>query len=215
MNRALQVKVCGLTCAEDAALAAEAGADLLGFVVHPPSPRHCADLAAACAGVRERAVLVMVGEEAGPMMEVARAAGIRRIQPHAGPARREVVAALLTYGFWVLLPWADEAGQAELPADLYLWEPDPKKTGLAGGSGQTHPMLHPPPGPFLLAGGLDGANLRDRVGALPTAALPDFRGVDAASRLERAPGRKDPAKVRAFLAAARSLSPSVPHLEQP
>jgi len=43
------VKVCGLTGAADARHALDCGADLLGFVVHPPSPRHCADLVALLA----------------------------------------------------------------------------------------------------------------------------------------------------------------------
>jgi phosphoribosylanthranilate isomerase len=66
-------------------------------------------------------------------------------------------------------------------------------------------MAYPPPGPFLLAGGLDAENLQARVAALPVAAHAAFAGVDAASRLEAALGVKDPARVAAFLRAARTL----------
>ena len=211
------VKVCGLTRAADARHALACGADLLGFVVHPPSPRHCADLAgllaaaggeegALGAAVRDRAVLVTVGDAADPMMELARRAGFRRIQPHVPEDRRAgVVSVLRLAGFFVLLPWADRWGQPELEADLHLWEPDPSATGLPGGSGQLHAMECPPPGPYLLAGGLEASNLLERMQAVPRRALLNLRGYDAASRLEAAPGLKDPDKVRAFVHRAHEL----------
>ncbi len=202
------VKVCGLTCAEDAAFAAEEGADLLGFVVHPPSPRHCADLLSAALEVRDRAVLVMVSDDPLDLARTAAQAGIRRIQPHPSPqARRRVAAALRKEAFEVLLPWPDEPSQEAIEGCLYLWEPGAARTGLQGGSGQPNPLRFPPPGPFLLAGGLDAANLEARVQALPPALRPRLCGFDAASRLERSPGRKDPDKVRAYIRAARAMAP--------
>jgi len=210
VNPALLVKVCGLTTAADAVFAAAAGADLLGFVVHPPSPRHCADLGQAVAAVRERAVLVKVADDPADLARTADRAGLRRIQPH-GRRRAEVAAALQRAGFEVLLPWLDQPGQEPLEGCLYVWEPGPAHTGVEGGSGQANPLAHPPPGPFLLAGGLDGGNLADRLAALPAAARSNLRGFDAASRLERAPGLKDETKVRVFLAAARALDPGGTH----
>lgn len=200
----LLAKVCGLTCAEDAAFAAAEGADLLGFVVHPPSPRHCADLAGASAEVRDRAVLVMVSDNPLELARTASAAGLRRIQPHSSPAARaRVVRALRAEGFDLLLPWADAPGQEAVEASLYLWEPGPANTGLEGGSGRPNPLRFPPPGDFLLAGGLDGENLAEPAAAIPAEVVERLRGFDAASRLEREPGRKDPDKVRAYLRAAR------------
>jgi phosphoribosylanthranilate isomerase len=199
----LLAKVCGLTTAQDAAFAAEQGADLLGFVSHPPSPRHCADLSVAEA-FKDRAVLVMVAERAEAIRDAARSHGFCRVQPYLPvPERERGLALLRAAGLFILLPWADEPGQAPLPAELYLWEPSPAQTGVAGGSGQGHAMAFPPPGPFLLAGGLDGPNLADRSAALPSAARSHLRGFDAASRLEARAGIKDPAKVAAFLAAVR------------
>ncbi|HCZ33127.1 MAG TPA: hypothetical protein DHV93_06535 [Holophagaceae bacterium] len=64
-------------------------------------------------------------------------------------------------------------------------------------------MAFPPPGPFLLAGGLGGDNLAARAAMIPSAARAQLRGFDAASRLEAAPGIKDPLKVAAFVAAAK------------
>ncbi|WP_243301177.1 phosphoribosylanthranilate isomerase [Geothrix oryzisoli] len=199
----LLAKVCGLTSAADATFAAGQGADLLGFVCHPPSPRHCADLSLAEAFL-DRAVLVMVADQAEAILATARRHGFRRVQPYLPAAERESGVALLkAAGLFVLLPWADEPGQAPVPADLYLWESSPAQTGVAGGSGQGHAAAFPPPGPFLLAGGLDGTNLAARAAALPAASRSRLRGFDAASRLEARPGIKDPSKVAAFLAALR------------
>ena len=198
-------KVCGLARAGDAAQAEAAGADLLGFVSHPPSPRHCADLAIAGAHL-DRAVLVMVAEAAGAVLDMARAFGFRRVQPHLPPeGRLRGVVLLRQAGLFVILPWADAPGQTPAPADLYLWEPSPATTGVPGGSGQGHAMAFPPPGPFLLAGGLDGDTLRERAALLPPEVRPHLRGFDAASRLEAAPGRKDPRKVTAFIHTAHAL----------
>lgn len=204
----LLAKVCGLTTAQDAAFAVGQGADLLGFVSHPPSPRHCADLGVAEA-FQDRAVLVAVAERAEVLLDLARQHGFRRVQPYLPAAERERGVALLRVaGLLVLLPWPDDPGQPTIPADLYIWESSPAETGVAGGSGRGHRMVFPPPGPFLLAGGLDGGCLAERAAALPSSARPQLRGFDAASRLESAPGRKDSAKVAAFIAAAH-------HLEHP
>ncbi|MBK8725439.1 MAG: hypothetical protein IPL96_05135 [Holophagaceae bacterium] len=66
-------------------------------------------------------------------------------------------------------------------------------------------MECPPPGPYLLAGGLEASNLLERMQAVPRRALLNLRGFDAASRLEAAPGSKDLEKVRAFVARAHDL----------
>ncbi len=201
----LLAKVCGLTSAKDAAFAATQGADLLGFVSHPPSPRHCSDLSVAQPFL-DRAVLVMVADAPEAVLASAHRFGFRRVQPHLPAEERERGVRLLRQaGLFVLLPWADEPGQLPVSADLYLWEPSSAATGVAGGSGQGHAMSFPPPGDFLLAGGLDATNLRDRVLSVPPTARPQVRGVDAASRLEASPGLKDPAKVAAFIHTAHEL----------
>jgi phosphoribosylanthranilate isomerase len=176
-------KVCGLVRAEDAALAASAGADLLGFVSHPPSPRHCADLSVA-EPYLDRAVLVQVADHAEAVLAMARRHGFRKVQPYLPAVTREAgIRSLREAGFYVLLPWSDEAGQIPVPADLYVWETSD----------------------FLLAGGMDAANLPERVLSLPSALRARFRGADAASRLEASPGVKDPAKVSAFIRTAHAL----------
>ncbi len=200
-------KVCGLTRAEDAAFAAQQGAHLLGFVRHPASPRHCQDLAIA-APFLDRAVLVQVSERAEDILHTAQRHGFRQVQPYLpGKVREQGVHLLRRAGLSVILPWADAPGQAPLPADLYLWEPDAKHTGVPGGSGQGHALAHPPPGPFLLAGGLEGSNLLARLSRVTPELQPLLRGFDAASRLEGAPGIKSPDRVVAFLQAVGRASP--------
>ena len=201
----LLAKVCGLVLAEDAAFAAGEGADLLGFVSHPPSPRHCEDLSVA-APFLDRAVLVQVADRAEVMLETAQRFGFQKVQPYLPAATRGAGIQLLREaGLYVLLPWADAAEQPPVPAELYVWEPSAKATGRLGGSGQGHAMTHPPPGGFLLAGGLDAAHLEARVASIPLALRQRLRGVDAASRLEASPGRKDPAKVSTFIRLAHAL----------
>jgi len=198
-------KVCGLVRAADAVFAASEGADLLGFVSHPPSPRHCGDLSVAIPFL-DRAVLVQVADHAEAVLAMARRHGFRMIQPYLPASTREAgIRSLREAGFYVLLPWADEAGQIPVPADLYIWETSAAVTGVAGGSGQEHAMAFPPPGDFLLAGGLDATNLPERRLSLPASLRVQLRGVDAASRLESSPGVKDPAKVAAFIRTAHEL----------
>ena len=201
------VKVCGLTRAEDAGFAAAQGADLLGFVRHLPSPRHCEDLRIA-EPFLERAVLVQVSDHPESILETARQYGFKWVQPYLPvPVREQGVRLLREAGLSVILPWPDTPDQVAIPADLYLWEPSPETTGVVGGSGQGHAMVYPPPGPFLLAGGLDGDSLAARLSLVPASAAANLRGFDAASRLERAPGLKDPQKVAAFIRIGRSIAP--------
>jgi phosphoribosylanthranilate isomerase len=201
----MMAKVCGLTTPADVAAALDAGADLLGFLQHPASPRHCPDLGLARLG-GDRAVLVLSALLAEEVLASARRAGTGWVQPYLpGPERARAVALLHADGLRVLLPWPDEPDQDLPEADLYLWETSPRATGLLGGSGQGHPMAFPPPGPFLLGGGLHGAVLPARLALMPPGPRGRCRGFDAASRLEAAPGRKDPVLVSAFVRNAHAL----------
>lgn len=196
----MMAKVCGLTTPADVDAALEAGADLLGFVDHPASPRHCADRdLPRLAG--DRAVLVAVTEDPLRLAEWAAACGAGWVQPYLPD--RSGLELLRSRGLRILLPWPDEPGQAPARADLFLWETSPRASGLPGGSGQGHGALHPPPGPFLLAGGLRGDVLAERFRRLPPGA--PCRGFDAASRLECSPGVKDPRLVEAFVRAAHHV----------
>jgi indole-3-glycerol phosphate synthase/phosphoribosylanthranilate isomerase len=163
------VKVCGLTREEDVAVAAEAGADLLGFVLAPASPRAAREVLPVPEGTLS--VAVWVGE-AGESP-----ADLDQVHPHEEGKVRGRDAVLLREGVEV-------ATHVDLPWD----EDDPSHWERAAVF----------PGRVVLAGRLGPDNVR--------AAIDRVRpwGVDASSRLESAPGIKDHAHVRAYVAAARS-----------
>jgi indole-3-glycerol phosphate synthase len=163
------VKVCGLTREEDVAVAAEAGADLAGFVLAPESPRAAADVLPVPDELL--AVAVWVGEAgtSGAPVDQVHEREEGRIRGRNGVLLREgeQVARLLD------LPWQEE---------------DPGHWNRAAAE----------PGRVMLAGRLAADNVAEAIRRVRPWA------VDAASRLESAPGIKDPAKVRAYVEAARA-----------
>ncbi len=211
----LLAKVCGLTCAGDVDLALDAGADLLGFVSYPGSPRHLADAAivALAEAVREsdaRSVLVVVDGERTGVDALVGDAGLDAVQlcGHEDPAdwRGTSYAILRRIG-------VDDGAAAELSAwgdvaDAFVLD----HPATPGGSGLgVDPALAARlagEAPCLLAGGLDGDLLTGGLPAPLDAAL--LIGCDASSRLETAPGVKDSAAVRHFVQSVRSLSHAGP-----
>ncbi len=161
------VKVCGLTRQEDVDAAVEAGADLLGFILAAESPRR----AEAVLDVPETALSVAV------FVEDAHDAGADLVQYYRredGHRSRDAV-----------LLRDDE--QVATVVDLPWLEDDPTHLDRARAT----------EGRVMLAGGLDGSNVRTAIEAVRPWA------VDAASRLEREPGVKDRDRVRAFVESAR------------
>ncbi len=163
------VKVCGLTREADVAVAAEAGADLLGFVLAPASPRAAAEVLPVPEGTLS--VAVWVGEPGESP------ADLDQVHTHAEGKVRGRDAVFLREG-------AEVAIHLDLP-----WEEDDPAHWERAAAVQ---------GRVVLAGRLGPDNVR--------AAIDRVRpwGVDASSRLESAPGVKDHAQVRAYVAAARS-----------
>jgi indole-3-glycerol phosphate synthase/phosphoribosylanthranilate isomerase len=163
------VKVCGLTRQEDVDAAAEAGADLLGFILVERSPRR----ARGVLDVPETALSVAVFVEDTQETQ----ADLIQFYPDDGGAVRGREATLLRDGRAVArvldLPWQDS---------------DPAHWSTAAAT----------EGRVVLAGGLGPENVRDAIVAVRPWA------VDAASSLEREPGVKDHARVRAFVEAARA-----------
>jgi len=202
----LLVKICGITRPADAIQAAAAGADAIGVNLWPGSRRFVDDaaaqavLAAVPPGVLKVGVFVNA-----PAPEVAarmRALGLDRVQLHGDerasdytdldPARIIRVLRIRDEG-----SFAAAAGWA--PA---LWLYDAHVEGFGGG-GQAAPwalVARHARRPFLLAGGLRP----ETVAAAIAATHPE--GVDVASGVESAPGRKDPERVTAFIAAARTVA---------
>jgi phosphoribosylanthranilate isomerase len=197
------VKICGLTNLEDAVLALSAGADWLGFIVHGESPRaidpsRAADIVASLG--RGTAVAVMVGVAPEQALELARRMGAHRLQLHRADPAAWPAGFPLPCAFAVGMD-AQGTPRSALPAPPHIVLLDTAHETMAGGTGRSFPWEAArelaAERAVMLAGGLDGGNV-----ARAIAAARPF-GVDASSRLERAPGLKDHDLVRRFVAAVR------------
>lgn len=197
------VKVCGLTRAEDAAWAIHSGADWLGFILKGDSPRlvapeHAATITAALPGVTAVAVMVAVGPDEA--LDLAKRAGAVRVQLHRVDPASWPTAFPLSCAFAMSVS-ADGAVLGHEPGAAHLVLLDTADAQRAGGTGRVFPWQAARPlagrRDVMLAGGLDGGNV-----AVAIEALRPF-GVDASSRLESAPGVKDPERVRRYVAAVR------------
>jgi phosphoribosylanthranilate isomerase len=215
MIHGIQVKVCGLTTPEDAAAAAAIGADYLGFIFHPQSPRR-QSLAAFQAMAhrlparKKVAVSVMPtpGELAGQ-----RAAGFDFFQIHfpvgEGPALIPLWAAAIgSERLWLApkLPSGTEPDPAWLTAaDAMVWDGYARE--VFGGSGRTADWSRfrrcreeQPHKTWILAGGLTPANIAAAIAATGAGF------VDVNSGVELAPGVKDHAKLRDFALAIQGMA---------
>ena len=206
----VRVKICGLTRVSDALAAVEAGADALGFMFYSRSPRHVTG-----AQAREIArhlppfvarVGVFVNPDEAEVRELAAAVGLTAIQLH-GEESPAVCARLAAAGLPVIKAWRvrDAASLAGLTAyrAVSAWLLDAYVKGQRGGTGERFnwelaEQARAHGVPIILAGGLTPENA--------AAAARQVRpyGLDVSSGVETTPGQKDPARIRAFLAAVRS-----------
>ncbi|MFJ2749927.1 phosphoribosylanthranilate isomerase [Streptomyces sp. NPDC087297] len=196
----LFVKICGLKTAHDVDVAVAAGADAVGFVFAPGSPR-TVDAAAArelAARVPEGVLTVGVfrGQSVAQVRRFAEESGVRGVQLH-GEEGPEDFAALRAEGRTLLRATAEHVKRCgEYGEDLLLLDaPDPG-SGKPWNWGSAD--FTAPEGRWLLAGGLNPGNVREAVEA--TGAW----GVDVSSGVERERGVKSPDLIRAFIDAARA-----------
>ena len=206
------IKICGITCLDDALAACEAGADMLGFNFHPPSPRAigrdaCARMIKA---LRERGTQVtMVGifvnrrpTEIAAIMEscdldLAQLSGDEPPGDLLNLAGR-AFKALRVQGATAALDLADAyAGRVSPPEILMDAAADDGRFGGAGRTGDWSAARavagrHS----ILLAGGLRPDNVAAAIAAVKP------WGVDVASGVEQCPGRKDVSLMRAFVRSA-------------
>ena len=205
------VKICGITRIEDAEQAAADGADFLGLNFWPGSKRRVSPDTAAPLVVAARTMApgvqlvgLFVDQSEGEITGIANAVGLDVVQLH-GDEPPSLVAALTTRGLRVWKAHAvagrDEIdGLAAWPADAHVL--DAPSAGR-GGSGKTFDWALAEAAVaaghrIVLAGGLTPDNVAEAVARVRPYA------VDVASGVERSPGVKDPARVKAFLAAART-----------
>lgn len=212
------VKICGLTTLEDALAALEAGADMLGFNFYPQSPRFitpeaCARIVRSLPkDVRPRTLVgVFVNASADQIAATLETCGLHLAQL-SGNEPPETLRALGDRAFKALRPTnraALEQALLQYPAcplpPAYLLDACVKDR--YGGTGAmadwSLARVVARWAPILLAGGLKPENV--------AAAVQQVRpwGVDVASGVESAPGRKDPQKMLAFVQAARQEIPTV------
>jgi phosphoribosylanthranilate isomerase len=209
------VKICGVTTPEDAALSVEAGASAIGVNVVPGSPR-CVDADVArriadAVGGRALVVLVVRDLPVAEMLDLRERTGAGCLQlhgdeppenllpllPHAykavGIATREDVARAARYGGdYLLVDARTDRGSGGL-GHTFDWS-------LVAELARTRKLT--------LAGGLTPENVAAAIRAVRPHTVDVASGVEEAGR----PRKKDLAKVRAFIAAAREVNPSPPDL---
>lgn len=195
------VKVCGLSTPADVDAAVAAGADAVGFVVYPPSPRHVdpAGLAALVARVPDgvRSVVVVADLPAGEAAAVTADASADVLQLHGRYTAGDfAVAGRHPVTLWRATSLADDP---DLTVGLHGEDVLLLDSPVAGsGERWDAEALDPKPdGRWLLAGGLDPGTVGQAVRRVRP------WGVDVSSGVESARGVKDHGRIRDFVAAAR------------
>jgi phosphoribosylanthranilate isomerase len=196
------VKICGTTSEEDALLAVAMGADALGFIF-APSPRQIHPTKAADIVKRLPPEILTVGvfrdEHPERVVDIVNSAGLKAAQLHGqeSPAQAQWVRERVRLTIKAFPAGSHAVGRArEYGADLVMLDaPDP-------GSGQVFDWRLvdgvPAGSKLLLAGGLNPENVAEAIAqARPW-------GVDVVTGVEAEPGRKDPRRLRAFVAAAKA-----------
>ncbi len=219
------IKICGTTTPEDAALAVEAGADAVGLIFAPSArritPRAARDVVGKVPPSVEKAG-VFVNEAPQRVLEIAEEVGLTVVQLHGDEDSvyvRELRAGAACKGLQLRVfksvavqPGREELLrhflQSELIEGVLLDSAPPSEEAHRGGTGRTFDWEHAARVlqalslrvQVVVGGGLSAANVDRAIGTLRP------WGVDVCSGVEREPGRKDPEKVRAFVAAVRAAA---------
>jgi phosphoribosylanthranilate isomerase len=204
-----RVKLCGITNIDDARLCADAGAWALGMIFYPETPRRCEveEAERISAELRRQVKLtgVFANAELDEVAEIADACSLAMIQLHGdeGPAYCAEVARRTGAQILKAVRAKDKASVKALLAfrdrvDFHMV--DAYRPGMLGGTGETFSWelleeLRDSSHPLILSGGLTPDNVGEAIAKVHPFA------VDTASGTEAEPGRKDPAKVTAFMRA--------------
>ncbi len=203
-----KVKICGITNLADAQMAVAAGADLLGFVFYDQSPRFIT-LSAAAEITRHLPPYVLrvglfVNAEEPFIFSAIQACGLNLLQFHGEePPEFCTQFGLMTIKAFRISDASSLAAIPQYATDAYLL--DAYTPGIRGGTGHRFNwdlavQAREFGKPIFLAGGLTP----DNVGAAIRQVRPF--AVDVSSGVESSPGKKDPAKVQAFIANVRAAS---------
>ncbi|MBR0658732.1 phosphoribosylanthranilate isomerase [Neoroseomonas oryzicola] len=209
----VEVKICGIRSADAFDAAVEAGADLIGFVFFPPSPRVIRPAEARALSSRHAGGPIRTGLFVDPTDDDIAAVlaeiplDLIQLQGNETPERAAAIRARFATPVMKAMGIDTEADFAAVPAfaevvDRFLFDAHPPPGSLLpGGNAQPFEWRllagRTIPKPWLLAGGLTAANVAE---AISTAQAP---GVDVSSGVERSRGVKDAALIRAFIAAAK------------
>jgi len=210
---ALLIKICGLSSPDTLEVALEAGADMVGFVFFPPSPRHLdgrlAETLGRRVGGRARKVALTVDADDALLASIIDCLDPDLLQLHGREPPQRVSAVKRQFGRAVIkaIPVGapgdlDCLSAYAAVADYVLFDARPPRSATRpGGLGSAFDwrlVENLDRGvPFMLSGGLDPENVARAL------ALTRPAGVDVSSGVERAAGEKDPEKIRAFIRAAR------------
>ncbi len=211
----VDVKICGLSTPETVTAALDAGADLVGFVFYPKSPRNVststAKALARIARGRARIVALIVDADDSLIDEIAREVDPDFFQAHGHETPRRVAQIKARTGREVIkaikIKSDADVAQAEPyahSAALILYDakaPETLRDALPGGNGIAFDWMligsKKIPSAFILSGGLTPHNVAEAI-RVSGAAI-----VDVSSGVEKAPGIKDITLIREFIAAAR------------
>ncbi|MET0312759.1 MAG: phosphoribosylanthranilate isomerase [Hansschlegelia sp.] len=213
----IEVKICGLSEPATLEAALEAGADLIGLVSFPKSPRHvsperAAELAALARG-RARVALLLVDASDDLVSELVSATlpDVLQLHGNESPERAAELRRIFGREVWKAIPLGAEADLAAAEpywdaADRVLFDAKPPQGAeLPGGNGLAFDwdLLAnlDPARPFVLSGGLTPENVGEAV------RISKARAVDVSSGVESAPGVKDPDRIAAFVRAGRLAGP--------
>lgn len=204
------VKICGIKDAAGFDAVVKAGADYVGFVFFPPSPRYVTSVAAKLLSERYAGGPKRVGLFVNPSLDevddILRNVSLDVLQVHGAP---DLVAVLRDRFGRPVWRQVGVESQSDFPApdevaDGFIVEAKPPKSATRPGGNAVRAnwdllSRFRPAKPWLLAGGLKPGNVAD--GLRQTGAP----GADVSSGVERAPGEKDPDLIKAFVAAVHGV----------
>lgn len=199
------VKICGITSCQDAQVAVAAGADMIGLIFYPPSPRYVTPAQAqsivASLPPQVAAVGVFVNESLASITEVAQSSGVQIVQLHGteSPALCQQLPWRVIKTFRFTAEVRPEM-MRHYQVEAFLIEGFHAEVYGGGGARADWPRvaeLHPY-GRIILAGGLTPENVQEAIRVVQPYA------VDVSSGVEAAPGKKDWEKVRAFIRHAKA-----------
>jgi phosphoribosylanthranilate isomerase len=209
----LLVKICGLKTSDALDAALGAGADMVGFVFFPPSPRNLGVEAARALGEqvkgRARKVALSVDATDAELERVVEALKPDMLQLHGKETPERVASVRSRFGLAVMKALPIETRADLSPIHIYAKVADrllfdaraPREATRPGGLGKPFDwrlLENIDPGvPYMLSGGLDAGNVAEAL------RITRAQAVDVSSGVERAPGEKDPDKIRAFVRVAR------------